>query len=110
MTRTTRAVRALALTAAAALALAGVSAAQSAVAPAAHAADGDVVVFDSVPSTLPQNWASQGSQAYAMQQFGQRVQLAGVARQVTNVTVGFSSWTCENWATADPCATTPGSS
>jgi len=101
--------RAIALIAAGALALLGVAAAQTAAAPAARA-DSGVVVFDSVPETLPQNWVSQGAQAYGMQEFGQRLQLDGTARIVSSITVGFSSWTCENWATSDPCATTPGTS
>lgn len=97
-------VRAFALATAAGLALAGLAALQTAGAPAARA--DDVTVFDSIPGDLPQNWASQGFQAYSMQEFGQRLQLAGTARTVTSVTIGFSSWTCENWATSDPCATT----
>ena len=102
--------RGLALIGAVALALLGISVAQSALAPAARADGGEVVIFDSIPDTIPQNWASQGAQAYKMQEFGQRLQLGGTARQVASVTVGFSSWTCENWATSDPCSTTPGTS
>lgn len=101
--------RGLALAAAGVLALVAFIASQALAAPAAHA-DDTVAVFDSIPATIPQNWASQGVQAYAMQEFGQRVQLAGVSRTITGITVGFSSWTCENWATSDPCETTnPGS-
>jgi len=101
----------VALVASVTLALAALAVAETVAAPAARA-DSVVVVFDSVPSTLPQNWASQGAQAYSMKQFGQRVQLDGASRNISSITVGFSSWACESWATpSDPClTTTPGAS
>ena len=103
--------RGLALIAAAALALLGLSVAQSMLAPSARADASTVTVFDSLPAANPGSLASYGMQAYQMKEFGQRLQLAGTARELSSIEVGFVDWACENWASgANLCTTTPGAS
>ncbi len=101
--------RGIALIVAGALALLGIAAAQTAIAPSAHAVSGvDEVVYDAIPATLAPNYVSQGYQATRTGEFGQALTLAR-AGALKSVSVVFSSWTCETgaWNTND-CETTPG--
>lgn len=67
-------------------------------------------VYSATPSTLPANMPSEGPEAYAFNQIGDEVALAGSARNLNVVTVTMSSWACQNgaWNTND-CGTTAGS-
>ncbi len=105
MTRNTRPLRrALAALTTVVLAAGGVVA--LAAAPAAAA---EVAVYNSIPTVLPPSYPSLGYQATQTDEFGDYVQLDGNDRVVSSITLGMTDWACENWATADPCATTPGS-
>ncbi len=66
-------------------------------------------VFDNTASVLPSNLPSYGPEAYAFNEWGGQVALAGTARDLTSATVTLSSWACEtgSWSTHD-CVTTPG--
>ncbi len=65
--------------------------------------------FDNAPDVLPSNLGSYGPEAYAFDEWGGQVALAGTARDLSAATVTLSSWACESggWSTHD-CVTTPG--
>lgn len=67
------------------------------------------VVYNNIPNPYPSNVPSVGAEAYAFNEFGGQVQLAGTARHDPTVTVLMSSWACQSgsWVTKD-CMTTPG--
>lgn len=50
------------------------------------------IVYNSISDPQPYNEPSLGYQATGTAEFGDEVQLAGTARQVTTVTVGMSNW------------------
>ena len=68
-----------------------------------------VTIYNSIPTPLPGNLASQPFQAQQASEVGDRIQFAGTARSVIKVTQTMSSWGCENgnWYSSD-CVTTPG--
>jgi hypothetical protein len=69
-----------------------------------------VIVYNSIPSPIPPNVASEGPEAYAFSELGDGMALAGPSgRTLQKVTVVMSSWACTsgNWYTAT-CVTTPG--
>jgi hypothetical protein len=107
-TAATRIRRAVALLLAVLVASVALAFAQSANAPAAHAAD--AVVYDAIPSPLPPNVASLGFSATRTSELGDLVTLdPGTSRAVDRVEVGFSSWACESGAwNTDDCVTAPG--
>jgi hypothetical protein len=90
-----------------------VVAAISVVAGSAMAAGGSVkasVVYNStVPNGPKSNLPSVGAEAYAFNEFGNEVTLAGSARRLTSVAVTLSSWACVqgHWNTND-CSTPAG--
>lgn len=57
----------------------------------ASAAQADVI-YDSIPSPLPTNLPSLGYQATQTSQFGDEVQFAGHARNLTQVDITLSDW------------------
>lgn len=75
---------------------------------AAPASAATVAVYNSIPSTLPANYVSLGYQAQQTAEFGDQVTLSGTNRILDNITVGFSSWACEDgqWNLGD-CVTSP---
>lgn len=101
--------RVLALLVVALLAFGGFVAQQLMSASSARADTADEVVYNSIPTTLPDNWVSYGLQAEATHEFGDLIQLGGTGRVVSSVDVGFSSWACETgaWNTSD-CVSEPG--
>lgn len=66
-------------------------------------------VFGNTPAVLPGNLPSYGPEAYAYNEWGPGVTLAGTERKLTTSTVTLSSWACESgsWNGLD-CLTTPG--
>lgn len=50
------------------------------------------VVFNNIPGTLDPNYASLGYQATQTSEFGDKVTLGGVGRQLSNATFTMSSW------------------
>jgi parallel beta-helix repeat protein len=78
------------------------------VSPASATGPASGVVFDSIPSTLPGNVASESFEATSTSEFGDYATFAGTARALRNVDVVMSSWGCGtgNW-TDGSCATTP---
>jgi len=69
------------------------------------------IVYNSVPSPLPDNVASEGPEAYGFAQLGDGLNLVvSPGQKLNKVTVVLSSWACTsgNWYTAGTCATTPG--
>ena len=74
------------------------------------AATSTPTAYNNIPSPAPANVPSVGGEAYAFNELGGQVQLAGPARRNPKVTVLMSSWGCQsgNWYTAT-CTTTPGS-
>lgn len=72
------------------------------------------VVFGNTPAVLPANLPSYGPEAYAFNEWGPGVTLAGTERKLTTSTVTMSSWACEtgSWTVAfgnpGACVTTPG--
>ena len=88
-----------------ALAAAGLVA--GAVAPASAVT---TLVYDSIPVSSPGSYPSIGYQATSTNELADLVTLGGTDRALSSVTVGLTNWACESWATATPCATTPGSS
>ena len=65
--------------------------------------------YNSIPSPLPGNLPSVGAEAYAFNEFGNEITLAGPATPYPTVTVTMSSWGCQSgsWYGGD-CQTTPG--
>ena len=68
------------------------------------------VIYNSIPSPLPGNLASQPFEAQQTAEIGDRLQFAAGGRRVFKVTQTMSSWGCESghWNSGD-CLTTPGS-
>jgi hypothetical protein len=69
-----------------------------------------ISAYDSIPATLPGNLPSEGPEAYSFSLFGNEVTFApNGQRQLTDVTVALSDWSCEqgHWFD-DTCATSPG--
>lgn len=90
-----------------AIAITALSAAGLAVGVAAPVAAAETVAFSTMPDALAPNYASLGYQATSTDEFGDYIQLGGMDRALTTVSVGFSSWACETGSGAT-CATTPG--
>lgn len=67
------------------------------------------VVYNSIPSPLPDNVASEGPEAYGFSELGDGFTLAATRGTLTQVTVVLDSWACQNgaWYSGD-CVTTPG--
>jgi hypothetical protein len=64
------------------------------------------VVYNDLASPLPGNYASIGYAATQTSEYGGQVELAGTSRKHAIVTVGMSSWGCqEGSVSADTCAT-----
>jgi putative cell wall-binding protein len=120
-------VRATSGLASAVLAFTGVSlvALPASAAPAASlavaAALTPVTVYNSIPAVLPGSYPSLGFEATQTDEFGDQIELAAGPRVLTDVTVGFTNWSCESdyamsagsWtpaATGTPCVSTEGSS
>ena len=67
-------------------------------------------IFNSLPSPLPPNVASEGPEAYAYREIGDAIVFPkGTGGALTTVTVVMSSWGCTagNWFTAGTCVTNP---
>ncbi|MGV8897201.1 MAG: cell wall-binding repeat-containing protein [Rhodoglobus sp.] len=121
--KTSIVVRATSGLASVALALTGVSlvALPATAAPAAPAAaSSPVTVYNSIPDILPGSYPSLGFQATQTDEFGDHVKLAAGPRVLTDVTVGFTNWSCESdftlsgstWTSAPsgtPCVSAMGS-
>jgi hypothetical protein len=80
---------------------------------AAAAASGQVI-YNSIPSPLPGNVASEGPEAYAFRELGDGLVFsAGTPRTLVTVKVIMSDWACSsgNWfnpvGTANACVTSP---
>ena len=91
-----------------------VAAAISLVAGSAGAAGGtpvkaSVVYNSTIPNGPRSNLPSVGPEAYAFNEFGNQITLAGTARSLKSVTVTLSSWACVSgsWNTSD-CSTPSG--
>jgi hypothetical protein len=75
-------------------------------------AQADQVIFNSIPTPLPPNVASEGPEAYAYREIGDAIVFpVGTNATLTKITVVMSSWACAsgNWFTAGTCVTKPGS-
>jgi hypothetical protein len=69
------------------------------------------VVYNSIiPNGPAANLPSEGPEAYAFNEFGNQISLAGTARHLTSVTVTLSSWACfsGSWAADGNCSTPTG--
>jgi hypothetical protein len=66
------------------------------------------VVYDNIPSPLPDSLLAEGFQAAAAAEFGGAVQLTGSARNNPLVTIVLDSYGCQS-GTTTTCQTTPGS-
>jgi hypothetical protein len=77
--------------------------------PAALAAGGGKVIYDSTIKPRPGNLPSVGAEAYSFTELGDEVTFAAGSRELQRVTVTLSSWGCQagHWFNAD-CVTTPG--
>jgi hypothetical protein len=62
---------------------------------AAGAASAGEVIYNTIPSPLPGNFASIGFEATQTSEFGGQVEFAGTARKNPKVYVTMSSWGCE---------------
>ncbi len=76
----------------------------------AGAAPAPAAVYDSIGATVPSNVSSVGFEATATKEFGDLVQLAPGARQLTSVDLLLSSWGCQFGGWNALCTTTPGAS
>ena len=68
------------------------------------------IIFNSVPSPLPPNVASEGPEAYAYREIGDAIVFPqGTGGTLTSVTVVMSSWGCASgtWFTPGTCVTNP---
>jgi hypothetical protein len=68
------------------------------------------LVYNSIPANgPPSNSPSVGAEAYAFNEFGNEITLAGAARHLNSVSVNLSSWACVagHWTTGD-CSTPSG--
>jgi hypothetical protein len=68
----------------------------------------DHTIFNSIPSPLPPNVASEGPEAYAYREIGDAIVFpSGTGGTLTKITVIMSSWACTsgNWNTAGTCVT-----
>ncbi len=71
----------------------------------------DPTIYDSIIDPNPGNVPSQSFEATGTEEFGNQVNLGGVARVLDSVAVQMSSWACQSgsWTgSPSPCATTPG--
>ncbi len=93
----------------AALALAALTVVGSAAAGTGTGAKASVVYNSIIPNGPPANLPSVGPEAYAFNEFGNQINLAGTARHLNSVTVTMSSWACVSgaWYTGD-CSTPSG--
>jgi hypothetical protein len=69
---------------------------------------GEAVIFNSIPSPLPANVASEGPEAYAFREMGDAIVFpAGTGGTLTRGTVVMSSWACTSgsWFTPGTCVT-----
>ena len=69
------------------------------------------IIYDSIPSPLPNNLVSQGFECCEINEIGDHVQFAGTNRRLSSVTVTMSDWACESgdwWGNTGDCMTTPG--
>ncbi|HEV7586109.1 MAG TPA: hypothetical protein VGO14_10045 [Solirubrobacteraceae bacterium] len=80
----------------------------TAIAPASAGAAG-TPIYNNIPSPLPPNVVSQAFEATQTGEFGGQVEFAGPSLTKTTVTVGMSSWGCQegNWFEAT-CKTEKG--
>jgi hypothetical protein len=80
----------------------------------ASSALADTTIYESIPSPLPGNVASEGPEAYAFSQIGDAVTLGTSNATLTTVRVVLSDWACTSghWTnpvgSSDSCMTTPG--
>ncbi len=67
------------------------------------------IVYDSIPSPLPGNVASEGPEAYAFAELGDGVALTTNSGTLQQIRFVMSSWACQsgNWYSGN-CVTTPG--
>ena len=72
----------------------------------AHAATSSV--YDSIPVPYSASEASLGFGVTSTAELGQHVELAGSARTLETVSIGFTSWACESGAWNDDCESTAG--
>lgn len=93
----------------AALALAALTVVGSAAAGAGTPVKASVVYNSVIPNGPRSNLPSVGPEAYAFNEFGNAINLAGTARHLNSVTVTMSSWACVSgaWTTGD-CSTPSG--
>jgi hypothetical protein len=76
----------------------------------APASAAEAVIFNSIPSPLPGNVASEGPEAYAFREMGDGIVFpSGTGGSLTKVSVIMSSWACTsgNWYTSGTCITQP---
>ena len=66
----------------------------SAMAAGGTAVKASVVYNSTIPNGPRSNLPSEGPEAYAFNEFGNEITLAGTARNLTSVTVTMSSWAC----------------
>ena len=91
----------------AALVVAAISlVAGSAAAAGGTAGKASVVYNSTIPNGPRANLPSEGPEAYAFNEFGNQINLAGTARSLKSVTVTLSSWACVSgsWYAGD-CST-----
>jgi hypothetical protein len=81
----------------------------SAMAAGGTAVKASVVYNSTIPNGPRSNLPSEGPEAYAFNEFGNKIDLAGTARNLTSVTVTMSSWACVQgtWHTGN-CSTPSG--
>ncbi len=66
-------------------------------------------IYDSEPAKPLEHYASYSFGAHQIDELGDRVELAGEARVVQEITVGMNSWACETGAhQTDDCSTSEG--
>jgi len=76
---------------------------------AAAGSAGAATLYNDIPSPLPPNVGSLGFECCSASEFGGQVELAPAAtHKLTGVTVGMSSWACQNGGAEDgTCGTAP---
>src|SRR5437762_7043102 len=71
---------------------------------------GDHTIFNSIPTPVPPNVASEGPEAYAYREIGDGIIFpTGTGGTLTKIAVVMSSWACTsgNWYTPGTCVTSP---
>jgi len=60
-------------------------------------------IYNNIPKPVPGNWASIGNEAYSNSELGSLVAFASNSRHGARVTVGMSSWACQegSWFAKD---------